>query len=118
MHTTQVISYLHGLPDNTWQEPNPDEPLSLVDQVLWTSSSDAVKTLEIPNKSLLSFEILKQVELALAYKCTDKIGNERLVQYIHYNRKANALRIDAMGKGNLAVPSSKACSEQERQLRC
>ena len=51
MHTTQVISYLHGLPDDTWQEPNPDEPLSLVDQVLWTTSSDAVKTSEIPNKS-------------------------------------------------------------------
>ena len=50
-------------------------------------------------KALLSIEILKQVELALAYKCTDKIGNERLVQYIHYNRKANALSIDAMGKG-------------------
>ena len=63
-------------------------------------------------------KILKQVELALAYKCMDKIGNERLVQYIHQNRKANALRIDAMGKGNLAVPSSKACSEQERRLRC
>ena len=44
MHTTQVISYLHGLPDDTWQEPNPDEPLSMVDQVLWTSS-------EIPHKS-------------------------------------------------------------------
>ena len=29
----QVISYVHGLPDNTWPEPNPDEPLSLVDQV-------------------------------------------------------------------------------------
>ena len=28
----------------------------------------------------------------------DKIGNKRLVQYIHYNRKANALRIEAMGK--------------------
>ena len=51
MHTTQVISYLHGLPDDTWQEPNPDEPLSMVDQVLWTTSSDAVKTSEIPNKS-------------------------------------------------------------------
>ena len=41
-------------------------------------------------------KILKQVELALAYNCEDKIGTERLVQYIHHNRKANALRIDAM----------------------
>ena len=36
MYPTQVISYLHGLPDYTWQEPNPDDPLSVVDQVLWS----------------------------------------------------------------------------------
>ena len=42
-------------------------------------------------------KISKQVELALAYNCEDKIGTERLVQYIHHNREANALRIDAMG---------------------
>ena len=31
---TQVISYVHGLPDETWPEGDPDDPLSLVDQVL------------------------------------------------------------------------------------
>ena len=37
------------------------------------------------------------MELALAYQCEEKIGIERLLQYIHYNREANALTINAMG---------------------
>ena len=43
-----------------------------------------------------------QVELALAYKCEDKLEDKKLVQYIHFNRHVNALRIDAMG--NLVFP--------------
>ena len=31
----EVLTYLHGLPDETWREPSPDDPLSLVDQVLY-----------------------------------------------------------------------------------
>ena len=38
-----------------------------------------------------------QVELALAYKCEDKLDNKRLVLYIHFNIHVNSLRIDAMG---------------------
>ena len=38
------------------------------------------------------------MELALAYQCEEKIGMERLLQYIHYNREANALTINAMGE--------------------
>ena len=29
----EVLGYLHGLPDQTWHEPNPEDPLSLIDQV-------------------------------------------------------------------------------------
>ena len=28
-----VISYVHELPDSTWREPSPTDPLSLIDQV-------------------------------------------------------------------------------------
>ena len=28
-----VISYIHELPDPTWREPSPTDPLSLIDQV-------------------------------------------------------------------------------------
>ena len=33
MYTIQVLTYLDGLPDNTWPEPDPKDPLSLVDKV-------------------------------------------------------------------------------------
>ena len=41
--------------------------------------------------------MLKQVELALAYGCVDSLGSEKLVQYIHHNRNHNARRIETMG---------------------
>ena len=28
-----VLTYLHGLPDQTWPEPEPQDPLSVIDQV-------------------------------------------------------------------------------------
>ena len=28
-----VLTYLHGLPDQTWPEPDPQDPLSVIDQV-------------------------------------------------------------------------------------
>ena len=28
-----LLTYRHGLPDETWHEPNPVDPLSLIDQV-------------------------------------------------------------------------------------
>ena len=28
-----MLTYIHGLPDDTWMEPQPDDPLSIVDQV-------------------------------------------------------------------------------------
>ena len=33
MYTIQVLQYMHGLPDDTWQEPDQEDPLSLVDKV-------------------------------------------------------------------------------------
>ena len=30
----EVIRYRHGLPDESWSEPDPTDPLSLVDQVI------------------------------------------------------------------------------------
>ena len=38
------------------------------------------------------------MELALAYHCEEKIGVKRLLQYVHFNREANALTINAMGE--------------------
>ena len=32
----EVLTYIHDLPDYTWQEPDPYDPFSLVDQVrIW-----------------------------------------------------------------------------------
>ena len=49
----------------------------------------------IKHFTCLNFE---KVELALAYQCEEKIGVKRLLQYIHYNREANTLTINAMGE--------------------
>ena len=53
-----------------------------------------------PHSVLLDIPLVDDlvfVELALAYKCGDKLDDEKLVQYIHFNLHVNALRIDAMG---------------------
>ena len=83
----KVLTYIHGLPDDTWKEPDPEDPLSLVDQVSFCFG-----------KTFYLSEFGKKVELALAYQCEEKIGVKRLLQYIHYNREANALTINAMGE--------------------
>ena len=31
---TEVITFLHGLPDETWPESAPEDPLSVIDQVM------------------------------------------------------------------------------------
>ena len=33
INETDAISYVHKLPDETWREPSPADPLSLIDQV-------------------------------------------------------------------------------------
>ena len=37
MYNIQVLSFLDDLPDDTWPEPDPKDPLSLVDKVDTTS---------------------------------------------------------------------------------
>ena len=40
-----TLTYLHGLPDETWPEPHHDDPLSIIDQVkkwLIVSASEAI----------------------------------------------------------------------------
>ena len=32
-----VITFLHGLPDETWPSPEPGDPLSVIDQVIFSS---------------------------------------------------------------------------------
>merc|ERR1719151_68204 len=64
-----VIRYLHGLPDATWHEPTPDDPLSLIDQV----------------------------ELSMTYGCEEQMSRRTLLRYIHQNRNYNSLKINTMG---------------------
>merc|ERR1719507_255979 len=59
-----VINPRYGVLED-WPEPDPEDPLSLIDKV----------------------------ELSLAYKCTDDLSNERILDYIHHNRLNNAQRI-------------------------
>merc|ERR1712080_804359 len=54
--------------DEAWHEPQPQDPLSLVDQV----------------------------ELALAYNCEDRLTTKTLIGYIHRNRHHNALQINTL----------------------
>ena len=76
----------HGLPDETWHEPNPVDPLSLIDQV-----KDFVFYERDTNMQY------SQVELALAYNCADSLTKKNLVDYVHRNRKLNSMRIDTLG---------------------
>merc|ERR1719264_1434735 len=65
----EVIRYLHGLPEDTWHEPTPDDPLSLIDQV----------------------------ELSMTYGCEEQMSRRTLLRYIHQNRNYNSLKINTMG---------------------
>ena len=52
-----VLTYLHGLPDQSWPEPDEEDSLSVIDQVKFAILS--------ATKIVLNF----QVELAMAYGC-------------------------------------------------
>merc|ERR1712037_253570 len=77
-----VLSYKHALPnpDEAWHEPEPEDPLSLVDQV----------------------------ELALAYNCEESLTTKTLIGYIHRNRNHNALRIDALEQSVKKLSTTRA----------
>merc|ERR1719494_441602 len=64
-----VISFKDGLPDDTWPETDPSDPLSLIDQV----------------------------ELALAYGCPDSLSKEDLINYMHHNRRVNSMKMKTLG---------------------
>merc|ERR1719458_226381 len=60
-----VFTFIRDLPDDqTWPEPDPEDPLSIVDEV----------------------------ELSLAYQCN--VSQESLLKYIHFNRHHNTLLIE------------------------
>jgi len=65
-----VINYRFGIPDHTFPEPTPDDPLSLIDKV----------------------------ELSLTFGCAEHLTNEKIIDYIHHNRLNNALRITSIEK--------------------
>ena len=65
-----MITFRHGLPDETWPAPDPEDPLSLIDQVL-----------RFHVESL--FISMFQVELGMAYGCN--LTQKQILQYIHFN---------------------------------
>ena len=109
-----MISYLHGLPDETWQEPNPEDPLSVVDRVFdMYSLIGGQGKMIISDPVLMTFsfaliwlllclnratELPMQVELSLAYDCEESVSREVLLRYIHHNRDQNTRRINSMGR--------------------
>merc|ERR1712018_934751 len=86
----EVINYVHELPDETWHEPSPTDPLSLIDQV----------------------------ELSMAYHCEEQLSQQTLLRYIHQNRHHNSLKINSMGKlvGELRETLEEEIKEQERKM--
>jgi len=66
---SETMSYLHEIPDDSWDGPDTDDPLSLVDKI----------------------------ELALAYGCEDSLSQRDVLQYVHHNRNNNARQINTIG---------------------
>jgi len=85
-----VLTYLDALPDQTWQEPNQEDPLSLVDKV----------------------------EASLAYNCENSLTFKDLLQYVHRNRNNNARRIKTMGRnmGKRIAEQDKKIAEQGQKI--
>ena len=59
-------------------------------------SGQAYFSMVFDNIHLFSLTFSK-VELALAYGCSDSVSHETMLQYIHYNRHHNSMRINATG---------------------
>ena len=58
-------------------------------------SSNKIKAL----KALIFLQMISnQVELSLAYGCSDSLSSEKLLQYVHRNRNHNYLRLAKMGE--------------------
>ena len=52
----KVLEYRDELPDDTWKEPNPDDPLSLVDKV--THKLQYYKTKPVTSSKLFRLRLL------------------------------------------------------------
>ena len=92
-----LLTNRHGLPDETWHEPNPEDPLSLIDQVKeFTLYEKNTKLGHFCNERKHAMH-RTQVELALAYNCADLLTKKNLVDYVHRNRQLNSMRIDTLG---------------------
>ena len=50
-----LLTYRHGLPDETWHEPNPVDPLSLIDQVKEFTLFEKYRNCEERKNALYSF---------------------------------------------------------------
>ena len=85
-----VFKFRYGLPGEDWREPEPNDPLSVVDQV----GTKLVKL--VPTLST-------QVELALAYGCAESLSTELLIDYVHSNRMNNALRLGTLGSKIISI---------------
>ena len=84
-----VFTFLHDLPDDEiWPEPDPEDPLSIVDEVSMLMTISNFTSLRIYPLLMISV----QVELSLAYKC--EVSQESLLKYIHFNRHHNTLLIE------------------------
>ena len=101
----EVISFIHGLPDETWPESDPSDPLSVVDQVTnlirvceKKLNFDCFRLISKNLNQNVLCEILIQMELTLAYGCPESVDRESLVEYIHHNRDLITRRIDTIGK--------------------
>jgi len=81
-----VISYRFGLPDETWPEPNPDDPLSLIDKV----------------------------ELSLTYNC--EVSTARILEYIHHNRNLNTMMIKNLAQKVTELAEENAKLAQKMQV--
>ena len=47
-----------------------------------------------------------QVEVTIAYGCTDTLSSDRILQYIHFNRLSNEMKITHLGKSCRQTPTS------------
>jgi len=72
----EVITFRYGLPDD-------DEP--------WDFRLSG-QTTENP------LSLIDKIELSLTYGCTEKLSNDKILDYIHHNRLHNALRIKFIEK--------------------
>ena len=126
-----VFNYRYGLPGEDWRGAEPNDPLSVVDQVgtKYFIGKNSAEVGEFDKKGLVQYcinwhqslpclrlntfmftlvsSLFTQVELALAYGCTANLSTDFIIDYIHSNRKSNALRIDTLGSKISSIQNKK-----------